>query len=614
MVASLLLCIVSAICATLAIVSYRHWHVAAARPLLLLMLALTIWTSGFALEIALQDLSLKLLAAKIQYIGIVAIPIAWLIFAKRYGTLGEPIAHRIGLLLWIEPVLTLLFLWTNEQHHLFYRTISIKQTALLGPMLSTTYGPIFWVHALYAYILILAGSILLLRALLRNSIRGRQQLIGPLLATIIPWAANAIYLSGWVELDITPFAFAATGVIWAWSVFRIRMLDLIPIARDEVLESMSDGVIVQNDQNQVIDINNAALSIIKRSRKEVMNKQLITVLPESAEIMRRFRPIIHGSEELQIMDTDGVERWFEVRISPLQDRLKQYSGHLIVLSDITERKNAEAILLAAKEAAEHASRTKSAILMNMSHELLTPLNAIIGYSELLLLSTPHTSPEHITDLTHIMNSGQNLLNMVRDVLDLAQVEAGVLRCDIQPINLDQLVESLAANVMPTLQMHHNQLAINTSGKLGTIYSDQEKLERIIAHLLDNAAKFTEYGTVTLSVYQTLLNQQPIVTFHIADTGHGIASEAIEGLFQPFTQEDMSTTRRHGGMGIGLAIVHQFCQLLGGTLNASSKSGAGSTFELTIPDLKSAYTLAGQESTPTSIQFAEEQINGIDLTR
>ena len=154
MVASVLLGLVSAICITLAIISLLRWHIPAARPLLLLFVALAIWTSGFAFEIILPDLAQKLLATKVQYVGIVAIPVAWLVFAKRYGTLGEPISRRIAWLLWIEPLLVLLLLTTNEHHHLFYTSLSIKQTELLGPMLKTVYGPAFWAHALYSYIML----------------------------------------------------------------------------------------------------------------------------------------------------------------------------------------------------------------------------------------------------------------------------------------------------------------------------------------------------------------------------------------------------------------------------------------------------------------------------
>jgi PAS domain S-box-containing protein len=584
MIATLALFSISILCGVLAVVCYNHWQLPAARALLLLFVGLVLSTSGYALEILLPTLETKMQTVRLQYLGIVCLPIAWLMFAKRFGGSTPSLSKRTGIMLWVVPAITILMVFTYESHSFFYTQIAIKQTSL-GPMLALKYGPVFWIHTIYSYLLLVLGCIILVRAMLHAPTHGRSQLIGPLLGAFIPWIGNGIYLSNLVEFDITPFTFAATGTIWAWSLFRSRILDIIPIARDEVLESMSDGVVIVDDKGRVIDINKAALAMVDRTRDAVMNRRLSESVPEYAGVITRYQPVHETTEEVELSHPSKPTRWFMLRITPLIDRLQQRVGRLVVLTNITEQKQNEAILRAARDTAEHANRTKNAFLMNVSHEFRTPLNAIIGYSELLLLqSQERGTSEFDSDLKQIHRSGNHLLAMVRDVLDLTQLEAGTLEREVRQIEPELFLHHLVVMLQPQCAENNNTLQLEQSGELRAFCTDSEKLTRILTHLIDNATKFTEHGHITVSVKPATLAQHPALAFCVGDTGIGLTAQRVDELLQPFAQGDMTATRRHGGLGLGLAIVQQFCVFLGGTLQIESRPKQGSLFTVILPHL------------------------------
>ncbi|BAU42391.1 response regulator [Leptolyngbya sp. O-77] len=263
-------------------------------------------------------------------------------------------------------------------------------------------------------------------------------------------------------------------------------------------------------------------------------------------------------------------------------------------------------LQAEKESAEAANRAKSVFLANMSHELRTPLNAIIGYSEIVQEDLQAEGITHlIPDLRKIRTSGQHLLGIINDILDISALEAGTVSLDLETVVLNPLLQEVVNTVRPLVLEHGNTLQVQCPDHLGTMYSDLSKVRQILVNLLSNAAKFTEQGSITLTVAVKGLEAAgwedrakfaaeaafPVpggafVEFRVSDTGIGIAPLQREKIFQPFAQGDESSTRRYGGTGLGLSISYRYCEMLGGTISVESEPERGSTFTLRLPVVSS----------------------------
>jgi signal transduction histidine kinase len=255
--------------------------------------------------------------------------------------------------------------------------------------------------------------------------------------------------------------------------------------------------------------------------------------------------------------------------------------------EIEVRKQAQVELELAKNEAEAANRAKSTFLANVSHELRTPLAAVIGYSELIqeqLEFDDYEDIEHKVD--RISASGNQLLHLINDILDLSKIEAGKMEVALETFSVAAFVTDIAMMAEPLMRKNNNVFKmVGKSAEWGYLHADEVRLRQVILNLLGNAAKFTEKGTVTLSVTREHWEQgDEWVCLAVTDTGIGIPAEHLSLLFKPFVQVDPSTTRRFEGTGLGLAISQHLCQMMGGHITAESEVGQGSTFTVHLPVL------------------------------
>lgn len=249
-----------------------------------------------------------------------------------------------------------------------------------------------------------------------------------------------------------------------------------------------------------------------------------------------------------------------------------------------EEKNRE--LKAAKKIADQANRTKSQFLANMSHELRTPLNAILGYSELLSeeLAGKQVPATSLADCKKITASGKHLLELINDVLDLSKIEAGKMLVTRTEFTIDEIIDPVLTTIQPLITKTGNQFAIHNNTGHTVIISDFVKLKQVLINLMSNANKFTNAGTITLSIDKFDRDENQWHRFTITDTGIGIPQEKLETIYRPFEQIDSSSTRHHEGTGLGLAISQRLCQLMGGSITITSEYGKGTTCIVTIPNL------------------------------
>ncbi len=357
-----------------------------------------------------------------------------------------------------------------------------------------------------------------------------------------------------------------------------------------ILDIATEAVVSVDETFRIRLFNKGAQTTFGYELEEAIGQPLQMLIPqrfhdshrEHAEGFVRSaetnREITQRNEVLGLRK-DGTEFAIEASVSRL-DQLgdKTYTA---MVRDITDRKQAEEDLLAAKEQAEEANRSKSDFLASMSHEIRTPMNGVLGMVGVLLDS--ELSSEQRKHARTIRDSGEALLSLLNDILDLSKIEAGQVELEVLDFDLEGLLDSVGSLWGPRLQGKGLELSIQVAPDVAPVLSsDPTRIRQILFNLVGNAAKFTDQGKIAVDVSQRALKDGELeLRFAVTDTGIGIEPDAQSRLFSKFTQADKSVTRRFGGTGLGLAICKQLAELLDGEIGVESAPGQGSSFWFTV---------------------------------
>ncbi len=296
--------IAAVISAGLALFAWRRRLRAGIAPFSILMLAVAEWSLGYALELAGADVPTKLFWLNIEYLGIVIVPAAWLTLALQYTGRTKWLAPRLLVLLSIEPLITLVLVWTNDIHHLIHAKVGLEISSAFT-VLVITRGTWYWINVVYSFLLLLLGTALIVSfipTLRRSASVYRGQVSALCIAVLVPWVSNVVTdfgLSPLPNLDLTPLAFTVTGIAMAWSLFRFRLLDITPVARYAVVESMSDAVIVLDKYNRITDLNPAAQRLLGHTLSE-LNARLYL----EAHSQRQYFEALMNNSPIAVVSAD----------------------------------------------------------------------------------------------------------------------------------------------------------------------------------------------------------------------------------------------------------------------------------------------------------------------
>lgn len=353
-----------------------------------------------------------------------------------------------------------------------------------------------------------------------------------------------------------------------------------------IWEQSSDGMRLIDEQGGIAMVNEAFCRMVGRDRSSLVGQPMWCIYPEDIHATAReylkviFEKPPESPETHYFIRSDGEQIWMEISYSLLE--LPGAGKRVLsICRDVTERKRAEGELRAAKEAAEAALRVKTDFLANISHELRTPMNAILGLTE-FTLQTELTEPQRGM-LQSARESAGALLGLLDDLLDFSKFEAGKLELETVAFSLSESLNRVHKALLPRALSKNLEFRVDADPRLpDRLLGDPHRLRQVLLNLLGNAIKFTARGKVILKALAQTGSRGPAIRFFVMDTGTGIAPDKQAVIFEPFTQADGSTTRRYGGTGLGLAISEKIVERMGGRLLCASEWGYGSTFSFAIP--------------------------------
>ena len=417
-------------------------------------------------------------------------------------------------------------------------------------------------------------------------------------------------------------------VLAAFFAFRfylgrvLRHLDpsqAVPPHVRSALDTLAEGLIVVDKKENVVLANAAFASIVGKTPDQLLGHRAseigfraaagadIDITPAQWPWAQALaQGVTQRNAMLELTDSHGQPRVFIVNCSPVLGTSGEHAGVLISLDDVTELEENKVELQASKEAAEAANQAKSDFLANMSHEVRTPMNAILGFTDALRRGYDQSTDDRRKYLDTIHQSGEHLLQLINDVLDLSKVEAGRFEVEHIAVSAHALVSEVVTVLRVRAEEKDLELDLTIDSALpATIQTDPTRLRQIATNLIGNAIKFTEAGSIQVRLELAAGDTGPDYRLRVIDSGIGIGigPDQLESIFDPFVQADASVTRRFGGTGLGLAISRRFARLLAGDIVASSTPGQGTEFLVTldpgalegVPMLTPAEALAAQPS-------------------
>jgi len=484
---------------------------------------LSLWMFGYAMELTATGLFPKILAQNLQFIAGAFISLCWVAFITTYSGLGRWLRKEVIIALSLAPAATIGLVFTNRWHHLIMRDAYLDSS---GPfvILSRSWGPWFYFIMSYTYLLLVIGTVLLVRIYIRSSRNERKQTGLLILGVAFPWIGSVfdlLNIKPFHWLDLTPFGFLVTGLLITWNVLYYRFGNIVPASYEMAVGSMGDGVIVADLRGSVVSLNSAAKDIFKQEGQKLVSRPLRELLP----------------------------------------------GGLLDLENIPPTPKQTA---------------------NMSHELRTHLHQIIGFTELLVdeqvgkLTT--TQAEYLRD---VLDSGKNLLNLINDILEITKIDTGMLSVQRTPTYLPETLDATLKLVREKAIKHKINVELEKESLPENLMLDVRKVKQILFNLVSKAVALTPDGgsvRVRARVKEQGRPENQRLELHVDCADVNIDEAALEGIFKPFEQVKTDTDHFNLARGSGLVLAKRLVKLQGGEIHArcrGKETGISFTVELPV---------------------------------
>ena len=546
--------------------------------------AIALWCITSGLIALVDSVADKVAWAKVQYVAIAAAPPLWLLFLAAYARFSALATPARRLALWIVPVLTMTAAATNEWHHAMWTSVTLTPDGLAV----WAHGWWFWIAAAYNYALLGAGTVVLARVLRRSPPPFAAQLLALVLAAACPWIGNVLYLAGVLEpgFDITPLTFTISNLLLAWALYRSNLFDLVPVARDVVVDSLDESAIVLDGDRRILDMNAAAREMLghmpPRAEPNWLGQPVAVVFP-----FLKATPAAAGGRASPIVVIDCPEpRYFDVRVMPVRTGRRGLDASVVLLRDVTDQREAAIERAALEQRIQEQQRRESLSVLagGLAHDFNNLLAGIVGNADLLALQVPPSS-EMGSHVGAILLGAQRAADLVSKMLAYAGERHGTTA----RVDLDALTRDLLDLLRASAARH---CTLDYKGSPAPVDADPIQVRQVAMNLIINAAEAVDEDkgvvTVTTGVETLAARQLAGMRFgqevapgryaflEVRDNGNGMDEDTLRRIFNPFY------TTKPGGHGLGLAAVQGIVIGHRGALRVDSSPGRGSRFCVWFP--------------------------------
>ncbi len=539
----------------------RRGPMRGAAPFRLLCYGICVYVVGYALELGVSTPAEVLRCLKIEYFGVAMLPGLTLLTALSFTGRVRYLTPLNVALLFVIPAITWLLVLTNERHQWIWRAIDVD-TSLGFTRTTFLRGPWYVVHnTIYTQLTLVLTLVTLWRAFQAAEGTFRRQVAVLTVAVAIPIVVHSVYLATpwFVGLDPNPYALLLTATTLAWGMLESALLDLVPEAQERVFASLADPVVVLDDRRRVVALNPAAEGALGVAAERAIGRTVSDVLPALAPLTegRRLEEAFQASFGL---GRDGHERQFEARVTPLSPRRGQVGGRLVVLQDVTERRQVE--------------KLREDLVNTLVHDLRNPLTVVRASTDLLAID--EQAGQRVRDLVEPARlATRRLLDLVSRLLEVHTLQSGRLPLERSRVRVEALIAEAVEMQAPLARGKDQRLAVEIEPGLPPLDVDRELVARVLQNLIGNAIKFTGAGEIRIAA-RAAAGAALEVSVH--DAGPGIPHELQARLFREFARG----TQAGRGTGLGLAFCHSAITAHGGTISAESDPGRGTTLAFRLP--------------------------------
>lgn len=554
----------------------------------LMLLSTAVWSIAYGLELASNSLAQIVLFIKIEYLGVAPLSVAWLFFALHLSGKEKWYQKTLNVALLLAiPVATVILVWTNEKHHFIYNSIGLVGKAPF-PLANLDRGTGYYIFTAYFYLLMAAGCYLIVKTFRQSDRIYKNQNNTILVAAFVPWFLHLIGLFGIKPIpyiDITPFTFIVSNFFIIVGIYRFQLFDIIPIAREKVLELMRDGFLVIDQHHRIIDYNQAVNQYFNfQAGQKIIGTNFKQVLPDQPAIIELIHTGKAGKIEFTTTNNNHTFH-LEADIFFLENHTFNNHFAIVRIQDLTNFRNEAIRVQAQAQELEKLNQLKDRIFSIIAHDLRGPL---VNLSEVLkMLSNEQISSDEFRDIAPTMSKDiiyttdllENILHWSRSQLKGFGIKKEFF--NLRNLILNEINYHLPAATMKKINIIHDVFP----GEM--VYADVLMIQIIVRNLLNNAIKFChEHCEIHITaVYQR--NNQMLICFK--DNGVGMAPGVVSKLFK---NENITTrgTSNEKGTGLGLLVCRDFVNRNDGHIAVDSSEGKGAKFYITLPTAPSTVIL------------------------
>jgi len=544
-----------------------------------MILAISFWALTYGFELATSTLGDMLFWIRLEYLGISTLPAFWIIFVIKFIGKNYWLNRKRLIALFFIPALTIIFVWTNPLHHLHYADVSVDKSGGI-PLLDIKTGIWYWVNTVYFYFLLAYGLYLLLARFKYEDSVYRQQNITIIFGAFLPWIVNLLYLFGvrpFGHIDLTPYAFTITAFSIAFGILRFKLFDLIPVARDKVIEVMQDGVLVLDNKDRVIYLNEKMRYFLEDYTTDIIGMKVEYIFPTNKKLLAGILSKINVGIEYKTIIDDNI-KYMDVFLTPLYEKNEVYNGQLLLFRDVTTNKLYGEKLQTQTEELAALNKLKDKLFSIIAHDLQGPIGSL---KELLSMTeTGEVSENEIKMvIPHISKYVNNIFELMENLLQWSRSQISGEKVIREAIDMKQIVNNKVVFFEKKATDKGIKLVNNIDDKT-LVYADKNMIEFITRNLVANAIKFCDDGDI-ISINAQV--EDDITTISVTDTGKGIEEKNLSKLFglENFTTRG---TKMEKGTGLGLLLCKEFIEKNKGRIWVESELGKGSKFSFTLPNV------------------------------